>query len=721
LRPRNRAIDAAAKPTAQTSSLSVPESRVRESRILSRWARHEGSPYPLGVTRIEAEQAYNFCIYARSASEMRLVFFSDDDWTTPVFTFGFDPRVNKTGPVWHARIPQKDIRRAHYYAYQCNGSGDSGPFPDSFRPNKLLVDPYARAIFLPPIFDRLAAYGTAANFGKALLGVLPKEEAAFHWGSDPRPRHDHDLVIYEMHVRGFTRNANSRVAVPEQGTFKGVIRKIPHLLELGVTAVELMPVFQFDESEPNYWGYMPLSFFAPHAAFAAAKWPGQQIFEFKEMVRALHEADIEVILDVVYNHTGEGKEDGPTINFKGIDCATYYIYSGNPAAPFADFSGTGNTLNCANRVVRQLIVDSLRYWVREMHVDGFRFDLASVFSRNSDGSINFDDPPIFGDIGADPELQNIRLIAEPWEGNPKYPNYELGGGQSGGKPSFPGRGWRQWNDVYRTTVRQFVKSDAGKVPDLMTRVYGSADFFPDNLKDACRPYQSLNYVASHDGLTMYDLVSYTSVDSWNSGEVDGEAGADEDVRKLRRRQVRNFCSLLMLSNGTPMFRAGDEFLQTQYGNPNPYSVDGPLTWLDWSLLESNQDIFDFFSKMIRFRKRHPSIGRSTFWRDDVRWYGTGKDVDLSWGSHAFAYCLHGASLEDDDLYVMINGFWEPLEFEIQEARKWARVIDTFLESTGNFADEASVPPLGTNRYIVQPRSVVVLVSRNTEQDTAVSL
>ena len=290
----------------------------------------------------------------------------------------------------------------------------------------MILDPYARAIFIPPTFDRAAAYGEASNAGKAALCVLPRSQALFDWQNDRAPRHDHDLVFYELQVRGFTKSQTSEIPEATRGTFKGIAEKIPYLKELGITAVELMPVFDFDESEPNYWGYMPLGFFAPHHGFASGSSEGEQILEFKEMVRALHQADIEIILDVVYNHTGEGNELGPTFSFKGIDGSTYYIPSGDRNAPYADFSGTGNTLNCAKRAVRQLIMDSLRYWVREMHVDGFRFDLASVFSRNEDGSINFEDPPIIGDIAGDPELMGVRLIAEPWEGNQKYPNYQLG-------------------------------------------------------------------------------------------------------------------------------------------------------------------------------------------------------------------------------------------------------------------------------------------------------
>jgi isoamylase len=703
-----------------------------------RWESREGSPSPLGPTWITQENAYNFALFSKYATSVTLLLYQPSDLVTPVLTCQFDHFKNKTGRIWHARIPRSDMRDARYYAYSIDGPPPSGNRSErhAFNPQKILLDPYARSVFFPPSFDRFAALGAGSNAGKAPLGVLCEDDPSFEWGNDPRPRHDSDLIIYEMHVRGFTMNPNSGVTDEKRGTFAGVVEKIPYLRELGVTAVELMPVFQFDATEPNYWGYMPINYFSPQASYAARQCTYEQRREFKQMVKALHEAGIEVILDVVYNHTGEGNERGPTLSFKGIDNSTYYMPSDDPDHPYADYTGTGNTLDCANPAVRQLVVDSLRYWTREMHVDGFRFDLASVFSRNDDGSINMDDPPIFGDIASDIDLSQVRLIAEPWEGNPNAPNYELGASEpqttsseSAGCPmcgmqrckcceitaalhrGFPGIGWRQWNDKYRTTIRHFVKSDAGFVSDLMTRIYGSSDVFPDSLQEASRAYQSLNYISSHDGLTLYDLVSYNSHESWNSGGSDGEEHISPDVMRLRKKQVKNFISILLLSNGTPMFRAGDEFLQTQGGDANPYNIDSPKTWLDWSRLKTNQDIFCLFQRMIAFRKQHPSIARSVFWRDDVKWYGVDKDVDWSFESHTLAYCLHGGTVNDDDLYVMINAYWEPLTFRIQEGtpKEWKRVVDTSLESPDDFVDPATASALSSTEYLVLPRSVVVLV------------
>jgi isoamylase len=666
----------------------------------STWAATHGMPTPLGVSRVAAQNAYNFAIYSKNATKVSVLLYSATDLTTPIVKRDFDQINNRTGRVWHTRIADTDVNKASYYAYSIDGPLPTGKPHEwhAFKAAKILLDPYATAVYFPPAYDRAAALGSGSNVAKAPLGVLPKAATEFDWTGDIHPQHESDLVIYEMHLRGFTRNPNSGVDADKAGTYLGVIDKIPHLKELGVTAVELMPIYEFDDTEPNAWGYQPINFFSPHSHYASRD--GKQIDEFRQMVKALHAAGIEVLLDVVYNHTGEGNENGPTFSFKGIDNSTYYMDSPDPnnPYPYVDYTGTGNTLHTANAAVRQLVVESLRYWARDMHVDGFRFDLAAVFTHNDDGSMNFDDPAVFGDIATDPDLSGRRMIAEPWDVSST--GYVLG-------RKFPGSAWRQWNDQFRNTLRHFVKSDSGFVPDLMTRLYGSADVFPDTLPDVCHPYQSLNYVVSHDGPTLYDLVAYNSSDGWNCGQ-EGEMGVSPAVMQLRKQQVKNFCTLLMLANGTPMIRMGDEILQTQNGQWNPYNVDDPSTWMDWDRQASHSDVFRFFSKMIAFRKAHPSLARDTFWHDDVKWYGVSNSVDLSADSHTLAYCLHGASQNDDDVYVMINAYWEPLTFTVQEGlpEQWTRVADTSLASPQDIVDAGtSIPSLF---YTVAPRSVVVL-------------
>jgi glycogen operon protein len=604
---------------------------------------------------------------------------------------------------------------ARYYAYEIAGPRSPGP-PDlhAFDPQKVLLDPYAKAVYFPPEFDRRAAKRPGSNLGRAPLGILPRPEATFAWGNDPRPRHESDAVIYEMHVHGFTRSPTSRLGPEKRGTYAGVVEKIPHLKELGITVVELLPVQQFDPQEGNYWGYMTLNFFAPHQQYASE--PHHARTEFRSMVQALHEAGIEVILDVVYNHTAEAGVEGPTYSYRGIDNAAYYLLSDDPRAPYRDYTGCGNTLDCSRSVVRVLVLESLRYWVKEMHVDGFRFDLASVLARDSDGSFASTDDSLLTAIRTDPILRDVRLIAEPWDAGWAY---QLG-------TEFPGALWHQWNGRFRDDVRRFVRGDPGLVGALMLRLYGSDDLFPDTLRDARRPYQSINYVTCHDGFTLYDAVAHnekhnranghgntdgtTENFSWNCG-WEGDEGVPAEVIALRKRQAKNLVCLLLLANGIPMLVAGDEFLHTQRGNNNPYNQNNETTWLDWSRKALHADHFRFVKLMIAFRKAHPTLSRGRFWRDDVRWHGVGTSTDLSYYSHSLAYCLRGASQGDCDLYVMINAYHEPLMFEIQEgaADRWKRAIDTSRASPDDIADPGQEAGLTSREYCVDARSVAVLI------------
>jgi isoamylase len=679
------------------------------------WEQAEGSPLPLGATWMEAEQAYNFALHAEHAESVTLLLFSPSDLVNPHLAYRFDFLRNKSGRIWHCRLPIAEIGDAKYYGYSV--SGQTAPQLHSFDPQKVLLDPYAKCIFFPPGFDRESAMREGSNAGRAPLGVLSDHSSTFHWEGDPSQHHESNAIIYELHVKGFTKNANSGVDASRAGTYAGLVEKIPYLKELGITVVELMPVFQRDPQEGDYWGYMPLNFFAPHAQYASTPPSGEQHLEFKNMVKAFHQAGIGIILDVVYNHTCEGDHRGPIYSYKGIDAPGYYMLSSDPSNPYANYSGTGNTLNFGQGHVRKMVLDSLRYWKQDMHIDGFRFDLASVFSRNADGSLNWGDAPIFSEIGADPELGRLRLIAEPWDTGA----FQLGRG-------FPGVTWIQWNGRFRDDMRRFVKSDPGMIPDVMRRIYGSDDLFPDTRADAYHAYQSLNYVTSHDGFTLYDLVSYDHKRNWANGHQNQD-GMDDNyswncgyeggdavpaaVLALRRQQVKNFCCLLFLSNGTPMFRAGDEFLNTQFGNNNPYNQDNETGWLDWSQLKGNGDIFRFFKNMIAFRKAHPSLSRSRFWREDVAWYGTGPHADLSDDSRSLAFCLHGDSQGDDDLYVMINAYWQELTFELQEGKpqEWKRIVDTAAPSPDDFSERGL--PVERAKYVVAPRSIVVLLKRQS--------
>ncbi len=679
-------------------------------RTIDDWEKIEGAPWPLGVTWVEPLRAFNFALYSRHARGVSLLLYTESDPTHPVREYAFHPIHNKTGLIWHCLVPEERLRGATLYGYRVKGPYDpSGGH--RFDAEKVLLDPFAPSVFFPPGFNRNAARKPGSTQGTAPLGILPRGSLPFQWDSDSRPRHTHDLIVYELHVRGFTKRSNSGVSPEKRGTFAGLAEKIPYLADLGVTAVELLPVHQFDPQEGNYWGYMTLNFFSPHGEYAST---GDPFREFREMVKAFHATGIEVWLDVVYNHTSEAGEDGPTYCYRGIDNRSYYLLRQEDGS-YIDDTGCGNTMNCAHPIVRALILSSLEHWAGRTHVDGFRFDLASIFTRNRDGSVNTEDPPLIEEIGLLGYLHDLRLVAEAWD----VGAYLLGRG-------FPGLQWRQWNGKFRDDIRAFVKGDPGMVGSLMQRLYGSDDLFPEGPEEVYRPHQSVNFITAHDGFCLYDLVAYNrkhndanghentdGIDdnlSWNCG-WEGDAGASPQVLALRRRQIRNFFCLLMLANGVPMFCAGDEFMNTQQGNNNPYNQDNEITWLDWGLLDKNGEIFRFFKLMIAFRKAHPSIGRSRYWREDVTWYGsTPGGPDLSHQSRSLAYFLRGSRLGDSDLYVMINGHWEDRLFSIQEGPggEWTRVVDTSLGSPEDIAPVGCGTTVSGLGYAVKARSVVVL-------------
>jgi len=665
-------------------------------------------PWPLGVEWMQAEDAFNFALYSRHATGVTLLCYSEKDSARPVFEFRLQHPAHKTGSIWHCRIPAEELRGASVYGYRVDGPHD----PERghrFNPQKILLDPYAPSVFFPPGFSRKVCASAGPTDGCAPLGRLPKKEVVAI-PSDQGPRYtSRDGVVYELHVKGFTARANSGVTAAKRGTFAGVIEKIPYLQDLGVTIVELLPVHQFDPQEGNYWGYMTLHFFSPHQQYAH----GEAFEEFRALVQAFHAAGIEVWLDVVYNHTAEGDQSGPTYSYRGIDNDSYYLLT-HDRRQYINDTGCGNTVRTGHPAGRLLVLESLRFWARTMGVDGFRFDLASIFSRAADGTMGVHEASLVAEISLLARLSNVRLVAEAWD----ISSYQLG-------RAFPGMAWLQWNGCFRDEVRSFVRGEPGKVGALMQRLYGSDDLFPDGLQDTRRPHQSVNFLTAHDGFCLYDLVAYdqkhneanghNNTDgcdnnlSWNCG-WEGDEGAPQTVLALRRQQVKNFCALLLLSNGIPMIVAGDEFLNTQRGNNNPYNQDNEITWLNWARLQQNRDVFRFFKLMIAFRKAHPSIGRPTFWREDVTWLGAEGPVDLGPESRCLAYMLRGESIGDDDLYVMINAHWEDRNFVVQQGDSsgWRRVLDTARPSPEDIVEPGNEPRLKSAGYTVRARSVVVL-------------
>ena len=665
-------------------------------------------PWPLGVEWMQAEDAFNFALYSRHATGVTLLCYSEKDSARPVFEFRLQHPAHKTGSIWHCRIPAEELRGASVYGYRVDGPHD----PERghrFNPQKILLDPYAPSVFFPPGFSRKVCASAGPTDGCAPLGRLPKKEVVAI-PSDQGPRYtSRDGVVYELHVKGFTARANSGVTAAKRGTFAGVIEKIPYLQDLGVTIVELLPVHQFDPQEGNYWGYMTLHFFSPHQQYAH----GEAFEEFRALVQAFHAAGIEVWLDVVYNHTAEGDQSGPTYSYRGIDNDSYYLLT-HDRRQYINDTGCGNTVRTGHPAGRLLVLESLRFWARTMGVDGFRFDLASIFSRAADGTMGVHEASLVAEISLLARLSNVRLVAEAWD----ISSYQLG-------RAFPGMAWLQWNGCFRDEVRSFVRGEPGKVGALMQRLYGSDDLFPDGLQDTRRPHQSVNFLTAHDGFCLYDLVAYdqkhneanghNNTDgcdnnlSWNCG-WEGDEGAPQTVLALRRQQVKNVCALLLLSNGIPMIVAGDEFLNTQRGNNNPYNQDNEITWLNWARLQQNRDVFRFFKLMIAFRKAHPSIGRPTFWREDVTWHGAEGPVDLGPESRCLAYMLRGESIGDDDLYVMINAHWEDRNFVVQQGDSsgWRRVLDTARPSPEDIVEPGNEPRLKSAGYTVRARSVVVL-------------
>jgi glycogen operon protein len=683
---------------------------------------NRGSPIPFGAS--VRRGGVNFAIFSKHATAVTLVLFYPGDRESLV-EFPLDPRINRTGDVWHAFL--QGLNPGIHYAFRMDRVPNENPPIYRFDQSNVLLDPYAR------VLSARAEWGVPAADREVRTCAVA--DSRFDWEYDqPLNIPLADSVIYETHVRGFTRHPSSGVGKP--GTFSGLIEKIPYLQSLGVTAVELLPIYEFEEcgnvlKNPatgeqlyDYWGYNPISFFVPNAAYSTTPGDTGPLDEFRTLVKRLHAANIEVILDVVFNHTDEGDETGPTHSFRGIDNPTYYMLN-RATGEYLNYSGCGNTLNCNHPVVRELVREALRYWVTEMHVDGFRFDLASILGRGQDGSV-LANPPLLEHLAYDPVLAQTKLIAEAWDAAGLY---QVG--------TFPAWGrWAEWNGRYRDDIRRYVRGEAGMVSALATRLLGSADLYMTNDRE---PWHSINFVTCHDGFTLADLVAYDQKHneangednrdglnenlSWNCG-VEGPTD-DPAILSLRSRQVRNFATLLLLSHGVPMLRAGDEMGRTCSGNNNAYCQDNGLAWVDWTLRETNAGLLRFFRLLIHFRRQHTILRRATFTPSTgdstqpcVDWHGVKLyQADWSWESRSLAMHLYtrpGQPRSQEHIYLISNAHWAAHEFELPAAAgwQWVRVVDTSLESPDDIAEPGAEQPLADpRRYMAGPRSTVVLLGR----------
>nr|VFK50147.1 MAG: glycogen operon protein [Candidatus Kentron sp. TUN]VFK51179.1 MAG: glycogen operon protein [Candidatus Kentron sp. TUN] len=717
-----------------------------------------GEPLPLGATI--QQEGINFSIFSGHATSVTLVIalpnqsdmYSDELLHTELSDnldsdnldsdnensqlrqlteIPLDPGINKTGDIWHILI--RDIEPIVHYGYRIDRHPNPNPKVQRFDKNKILLDPYAHTIAGRLNWGMLPGDANSVNMsqlGERCSMVLKDD---FDWANDqPLNISLADSIIYELHVRGFTQHPSSGVQAP--GTFSGLIEKISYLKSLGITAVELLPVYEFEERDTdrinpttneallNYWGYHPISFFALKNSYGNNKEHGAVVREFKTMVKTFHEEGIEVILDVVFNHTAEGDEHGTTFSFRGIDNTVYYILDAEQGS-YHNYSGCGNTVNCNHPVVRDMILDSLRYWTTEMHVDGFRFDLASILGRGRDGSV-LHNPPLLERIAADPVLANTKLIAEAWDAAGVY---QVG--------SFPNWGrWAEWNGHFRDDIRRFVRGDPGMVQVLATRMTGSPDLYQTSNRE---PYHSINFVTCHDGFTLMDVTSYNGKHNIENGEDErdghndnlswncGEEGPtnSEEVNRLRRRQIKNMAALLLLSHGVPMVLSGDEMGRTQKGNNNAYCQDNETSWIDWELTRKNADLLRFFQRLIQLRRTHAALRRESFLPDEkgttvsVEWHGTiAYQPDWSYESRTLAKCLRAITPdgETESIYLVASAYTEPLSFELPSIkdRVWYRAVDTSLDTPRDIMNTGEEERLDDQRYyLVEPRSVVALIGK----------
>src|SRR5450759_2504712 len=711
--------------------MNTPERPLHDyvAEVSERTEVRRGVPLPMGTH--EYGGGVNFAFFSRHASRVRLELFDLPAYATPARVIDLDSARNRTGDMWHVWV--KGIRPGQLYAYRVDG-----PYQPReghrFNFNKLLLDPFAAAISPLPDWDFGPARGYDLSAPERDLvyskvddaGAMPKcvfTHEHFHWHDDRPLRHPWSkTVIYETHVRGFTIHPSSGVEHP--GTYRGLMEKIPYLKELGVTAVELMPVHEFNEYQAaginpqtgkplrNYWGYDPVAFFAPKASYSSAGGLGQQKLEFKEMVRAFHKAGIEVILDVVFNHTAEGDELGPTLCFRGMDNAIFYMLASDQRY-YKDYTGTGNTINANHPVVRDHILAALRYWMVEMHVDGFRFDLASILGRDGTGKL-LANAPLLERIAEDPILRDVKIIAEAWD---TAGAYEVG--------SFSERRWAAWHGRYRDDVRRFWRGDDGMLGLFASRICGSADIYTKSGKG---PESSINFVTCHDGFTLNDLVSYRYKHNEANGEsnrdgasenygIEGETG-DVQIESIRKRQIKNFLLSQLISRGVPMLLGGDEFRRTQGGNNNAYCQDNETSWVDWNFLEQHREIYRFTQGMIAFRRAHPILSKEQFYTDaEIHWFGPQGGVP-NWADpkeKQFACLIH----EDEQhaLCLMFNAGADAVDFglpTVLPGARWHLAVDTSREAPLDlFA--AGEEPLWEDpqTYHLSPRSSAILLARGT--------
>jgi len=706
-----------------SGAIEVPSSKAKPKGRKS-ISREAGESAPLGAT--PSDGGVNFSIFSRDATQVELLLFDREDDVRPARVIHLDPVAHRTYHYWHVFVP--GLKPGQIYAYRVGG-----PFDPTnglrFNSQKILLDPYGKGVTVPTGYSRDDAASPHDNTPTAMKSLVI-DSSLYDWEDDkPLRRPSSRTIVYEMHVRGFTRHPSSGVAPEKRGTYAGLIEKIPYLQQLAITAVELLPVFQFDAQDcprglVNYWGYAPVSFFAPHQAYSSRRDGSAPVDEFRDMVKALHRAGIEVILDVVFNHTAEGGQDGPTFSFKGLANSTYYILE-QDRARYANFSGTGNTLNANHPIVRRMILDSLRYWVQDMHIDGFRFDLASILSRDSTGQ-PLANPPVLWDIESDPLLAGTKMIAEAWDAAGLY---QVG--------SFIGDSWKEWNGKFRDDVRSFFRSEPNSVRHVADRIVGSPELYAHKQREA---EQSVNFVCCHDGFTLNDLVSYdrkhneanqeenrdgTNDDrSWNSG-IEGPSD-DPAIENLRNRQMKNFLTLTMLSLGMPMILMGDEMRRSQQGNNNGYCHDNEISWLDWNLLAKHADL-NRFVRLLNSRRLLRDTGPEQEGRclnqliqeANKSWHGVKlNQPDWSDDSHSLAFM---AEIRTQRLlvYLILNAYWESLDFELPPVEgvageHWRRWIDTTLDSPADIVEWENAVPVSAPVYTTGPRSVVVLIARKRD-------